>query len=63
MNDFVFPKAAMNTVYAPWWKLRLAKLFGVRVEGYDSGYRVVAYKWRGIMYLTECSDVEEQNSE
>ncbi len=53
MDDFVFPQAAFNPVYAPWWKVRLAKLLGTRVEGRDSGCHVVAYKWRGILYLTE----------
>lgn len=37
---------------APWWKLLLARLFGEKVIGADGGHWVIAYKWRGTVYVT-----------
>jgi hypothetical protein len=53
IDSFMFPRAGINTVRASWWTIRLAKIFGKRVEGTDSAYRVVAYRWRGNLYFTE----------
>jgi hypothetical protein len=46
-------RAAINTIRAPWWKVRLAQVFGTRIEAEDSGHKVVMHRWRGVVYLTD----------
>lgn len=46
---------AVNTIIAPWYTILLAKLFGKRRIGYDSGYKVTCHLWRGKLYVTDSS--------
>lgn len=43
--------AACRTIAAPRWKLWLSKLLGAKIVTRDSGYTVVAYQWRGKLYV------------
>jgi hypothetical protein len=52
--DPVFPLAALNSLQASRWTIFMAKLFGEKVVGADGDYQVVAYKWRGKLYFTDC---------
>lgn len=38
---------------APRWKFWLARLFGERTEGQDDNIKVVAYRWRDRIYLSD----------
>ena len=49
--DHQFVVAAHNTIKAKWWQVVLATWFGKRVEASRSGYAVVAFRWRGRLYL------------
>ena len=45
--------AAVASLDASRWTLWKARLFGERIEGEDLGNRVVGYRWRGRLYLTD----------
>lgn len=49
-----FYRAAWNTIFAPWWKLWLARLFGKRFQGKDGICTTYGYFWRGKYYITDC---------
>lgn len=36
---------------APRWRLYLARIFGEKKVGYDSGYKTTAYLWRGVLFV------------
>ena len=39
---------------AKWWQIALAKAFGEKHVSYEPpGTRVITYKWRGVIYVTE----------
>lgn len=46
-----FGDKTANDFVAPWWQMLGARLFGKKVIGYDSGYRVTTYRWRGAVYV------------
>lgn len=48
-----FHAAAVRTLCTSRWTVLCARLFGRRVVGEDGDYRVVAYEWRGKLYLTD----------
>lgn len=37
--------------FGPWWMFCLARIFGERRIGYDSGIKITVYSWRGISYV------------
>lgn len=47
-----FSVAALETVIAPWWKIRLAMIFGRKTVLQEDGNIVTIYTWRGVHYLT-----------
>lgn len=49
-----FYRAAWDTIFAPWWKLWLARIFGKRFEGRDSVCVVIGYEYKGHFYITDC---------
>jgi hypothetical protein len=51
--DPMFPAAALRTLQASRWAVWMARMFGEKVIGEDGEYRVVAYRWRGKLYLTD----------
>lgn len=53
MGKNVFPIAAVNTLSAKWWEIWLARLFGKKSTGVDSGCKVTVHKWRNKYYLTD----------
>lgn len=54
MDDgMMFYRSTWNTIFASRWTIWMAKLFGTRFEGNDSGTTVIGYYWRGCYYLTE----------
>jgi len=44
---------ALNTLRASKLTIFLAKLFGVKTVGYDSGCTITMHYWRGKYYLTD----------
>lgn len=48
MNDLRYFK---DVPFAPWWTIYLARLFGKKRVGYDSGYKTTMYEWRGMLYV------------
>ena len=44
---------SINTLTAPTWKIWLAKVFGKKSVGVDSGCKVTCYKLNGIIYVTD----------
>jgi len=39
---------------AKWWQIALARIFGKKHVSYQPpGTRIVNYKWKGIIYITE----------
>ena len=47
-------------MFAPWWAIYLARIFGKKRFGYDSGYKMTTYTWRGIIYVWDIElDTEE----
>lgn len=50
-RDLPSPKASRMQLW-------LARLFGKKVIHTNEGYRVVAYKWRGKLYLTDAGMLE-----
>lgn len=54
---------------APWWKLILARVFGRKIVSFsetidpcddDVKMRVVAYEWRGDIYIASIEEVWEE---
>lgn len=43
-----------NAHFAPYGTLWLARLFGKRVVGYESGIKMTMYRWRGVLYVWRC---------
>jgi len=41
----------MDNYFAPWWTMYLARIFGEKRIGYDSGYKTTMYAWRGRLYV------------
>lgn len=54
-TPYTLPLAALETMNAKWWQIRLAKLLGrkhvARCE--TTGYEVTTYQWRGRTYFTD----------
>ena len=50
-----FPAAALNTLNARWWKLWLARLFGVTSVGRCdvTGREITTSVWRGKTYIVD----------
>jgi hypothetical protein len=46
--------AAVETLKAKWWEIRLARIFGKKTIAADSGCIVTMHHWRGKSYLTNC---------
>ena len=46
-----------NKITASWWTLLLARIFGEKIAAIDEwgGRRciIIAYRWRGILYVTD----------
>lgn len=53
-TDTYWPAAAFASLRASRWRLFLARLFGERVEGHDAECTVIGYRYRGVLYMTEC---------
>jgi hypothetical protein len=51
-------KAIAENIYAPWWKLLLAKVLGERRMGFDHDCAITSYWWRGRLYVTKEEKVE-----
>lgn len=48
----------LNTITASKWEMFLSKLFGKRHETKSVDGYVVAYTWRGKIYITEIEEVK-----
>ncbi len=48
-----FLGSALNTAKAALWTIWCARLFGRKVVSEDDNTRVIAYWWRGKLYLTD----------
>ena len=42
---------AMGTIRAKWYELLLARWLGDECSATDNGAKVVAYRWRGKLYV------------
>jgi len=51
-----------DIVTAKPWKLWLAKRLGKRVEANDDGATLIGYVWRGVLYVTEYHDPEDDDA-
>jgi hypothetical protein len=49
----VFSEAQIRQMTAPRWKVWLAALLGRRIAVGDKHGSVVAYSWRGKLYVTD----------
>lgn len=45
----------------PMWKLLVARLFGKRLVTSDAEWRMVAYEWRGVIYIHSFERVDTGN--
>lgn len=52
--DAYFP--AINTIVASRWTIMLARIFGSRREFRDGNAWVTVARWRGKVYLINCSE-------
>jgi hypothetical protein len=46
-------KPILENIYAPWWKLALARALGEKRMGFDDDFAITSYWWRGRMYVTK----------
>ncbi len=60
MEDSYYPVAALNTLVAPWWKLRLARLLGKKSVFDSLDGTVILYRWRGVIYMWDYTPAKEQ---
>lgn len=53
MMDGRYFVPAINTLYAPWWKIMLARAFGKKCVEQDGNTRVTTHTLFGTTYLTK----------
>ena len=61
-EDMKFYKSAWNTIFASWWTMLFARLFGIKQVGVDGDTTVTVHYWRGRYYLTDTKRTEPQPS-
>jgi hypothetical protein len=50
---------AMDTLAASRWTLIMARIFGKKFVGHDSGCTITMYRYRGKAYMTDFKEKEE----